>query len=678
MRHGLLLRPLLQGTLDICLTSTGGMPQMGRRFIDPSCSIVEPTDPTLEHPIGRCQYTGATEDGDTVFPFLWGVPVGTPGTAGQVNLAVAVLSLMCKARDERHGRVRIALAGQILRYAFDGDADPDPAGDLARDPAPLTPEGSYHLLPCLYGDSLDHTGGSQLMATYSIFMSSRIVSSASATSQTAVVSMSENQRAFLSSAFSKTNLRPGSYFVLGGLADPAAFVIDWCLAPPAAALGVDVSAFGLHGPEADVALGGGWSWLDSQWIPDGGTLVVRQVSPSDHIIVNAPEQLRACDPEGWRYTLDFKNKATGTHRPWNEWSKEPLANPLSKVSQVRRRKWFRRITLDSDETTQKPSAAASREVVTTICGPLRLPAKGLEPMLPGYVTVTEKTFTVFHTEPTSVLQMTTQSIQSTQRATSFHSEQRQTSVLELETYRILHCAPVDRARSMDEQHWPFKIEFGIMSGVSSGTNDSQELVFAADTEEAMSQWIATLSAIINDFSSRVTSSSTFSRARTPTANHARDILKSTQSRAPLKFWLVRDPNRAPGFDPTKVVRYLPIVADVQIATWKTIRRVITRFAFAEIPDPRKWRNLQVIKRVVIGVGVPLAMTAGAPVMLALGVGATAFVMLAFAGAVSALGQYILQVQQQVIPFAPHSHMNLSFGTIPPWLPALTSSLLLHT
>ena len=63
------------------------------------------------------------------------------------------------------------------------------------------------------------------------------------------------------------------------------------------------------------------------------------------------------------------------------------------------------------------------------------------------------------------------------------------------------------------------------------------------------------------------------------------------------------------------MRYLPIIADVQLAVWRNIRRIISRFAFAQLPNPKNWRNTVALGGTILTVGLITAPVGGLVGML---------------------------------------------------------------
>ena len=58
------------------------------------------------------------------------------------------------------------------------------------------------------------------------------------------------------------------------------------------------------------------------------------------------------------------------------------------------------------------------------------------------------------------------------------------------------------------------------------------------------------------------------------------------------------------------VSYLPLVADVQLAVWRRIRQILSRFAFAKLPDPKSRRGAFLVAGGVVAAGIVVVPVAG--------------------------------------------------------------------
>lgn len=353
-------------------------------------------------------------------------------------------------------------------------------------------------------------------------------------------------------------------------------------------------------PDLSVLMTERWSGFHIRFaqVLDRGGLGIVSTGDNREEMVNTAIRRGECNDNGWSYAINFENKVTGASHKWQSTSlgtkRVGFVQTLGNVSQVRRRRWLRRAVFDSGDSMSNIANSATKLQLSSTCAlPLRIVSADLcgELMLqmPAWTSGPRKRYTVltsgfliwFDKEPRSSL--------------DFDHPGGRLSLL-----KVKGCTGSPRddesGTNREQFSWPFELHCDCDDATT--TESLEPIKMLAESEAVRTLWItALMTHVVRDEPAEKESSgpvahlnSLESESSILSSSFAGGATGLTQK----KFRMVRKGTGSTKATGPVHVQYLPLLGDVQLAVWKSVRRLISRFAFAEIPKPNRWRNVTMV------------------------------------------------------------------------------------
>eukprot|EP00729_Bicosta_minor_P001170 gene1170-15797_t len=685
---------VLSGIVEIDFTLSAAQAGIrGRRFARPECLILNGMQLDKVTSEGRVKFMGlhkphsggaAGPDFSRKLPFVWDAAVHEePRTrkgsssgrqTGVSEVVTAVRSLMSKAVQEGHGLIYISLQNiqstYTLKYDFGSSTvstassteyNQLPAGlsgDSFDHGVPRDGRGACYTIMVLPPKGIDEVEGAAFNANAaSGFAAATAATPCTSTARTVVVQVWEHQRYGALRGYNAP-LRPKLF------GDSAPFLLS---APIAAYENVETTS----PAETDIAPPEGYRWVDHGWRKDNGTLRVRlhdgmagvaerdMETCGEADVVNVGRSFSSAgstDMEGWQYRWKY-HAAEG----WVDRSPAPL--------HVRRRRWLRRcelVTLDTPDTPADPAAAAGQPVPAGLSAALMSGwlQVGSSANISRYFVLTSAHLYWFAAEPKSSLDfgacmgsMPTAGLavlppaHTTRHAaadagdggggsgsrTAGYSDVYERMVRNEDAVKLAWCDVGLLVESGPEAH-QISVPFG---GFGNTLGLPPRCVrIGNEHRDRVQMWRAALQSVTpgaEPLDLEATAGAW--NAHAPTATRTVGGVEGVNVSRHL-YGLYRCGER---------VQYLPLVADVQLAVWRRIRQILSRFAFAKLPDPKSRRGAFLVAGGVVAAGLVLVPVAGIAVAvpgLIAAVAGTTLWAIAATTAMSAIGRYVTTMLDQ--------------------------------